>query len=82
MTSFNTPIPPASWCTEGFAGRCAFIHTKDDRAVPYLVQKMLIEGSGTNWITKEINTSHSPQLSQPEKLTSMIVELANQFEAM
>ena len=43
---------------------------------------MMLEGSGTEWITKDIDSSHNPQLSQPEKLASIILELVNTFESM
>ena len=43
---------------------------------------MMLEGSGQLWITKDIETGHSPQLAAPEKLSSIILELATQFETM
>lgn len=43
---------------------------------------MMLDGTGIDWITKDIESGHSPQLSQPEKLTQMVVELAQAFEAL
>ena len=43
---------------------------------------MMLQGTGQEWITKDIETGHSPQFAAPEKLSSIILELAKQFEAM
>ena len=43
---------------------------------------MMIEASGQEWILRDVDSGHSPQLSQPEKLADFIVELAKQFEEM
>jgi hypothetical protein len=43
---------------------------------------MMLYGTGVDWIVKDIDSAHSPQLSQPEELTKMVVELAQAFEAL
>ena len=43
---------------------------------------MMLEGTGQVWITRDIETGHSPQLAAPEQLCRIILELAKQFQAM
>ena len=43
---------------------------------------MLLAGTGQQWITRDIETGHSAQLAAPEKLSSLIIELAKLFEKM
>lgn len=82
LTSFKSPCPAATWDAEAFKGRCAYIRTLNDQAIPYEVQNMMLQGTGQEWITKDIETGHSPQLAAPEQLSSIILELAKQFEAI
>ena len=82
MTSFKSPCPRATWDHEDFKGRCAYIRTVNDQAIPYEVQKMMIDGTGVEWVVKDIESGHSPQLAQPEKLRDMLVGLAKQFETL
>lgn len=82
LTSFKTPCPAASWYTEGYKGRCAYIKTTKDQAVPYEVQNMMLQGTGQEWITREMETGHSPQLAAPEDLARHILELAEMFVCM
>ena len=82
LTSFKSPCPAATWDADAFKGRCAYIRTLNDQAVPFPVQNMMLEGTGQEWITKDVETGHSPQFAAPEKLCNIIVELAKQFETM
>jgi len=82
LASFNSPCPRASWDSEAFKGRIAFIRTANDRAVPYEVQNMLIQGTEQDFIVKDIETGHNAQLVEPEKLSGILVELAKQFEEL
>ncbi len=82
LTAFSSPCPAATWDAEGFRGRCAYIRTVHDRAFPYEVQNKMIQGTGQDWITRDIETGHSPQLAAPEELSRIILELAERFEAM
>jgi len=43
---------------------------------------MMLAGTEQEWIIKDIETGHSPQIVAPEKLCSILIELAKQFEAM
>ncbi|KAJ5777169.1 hypothetical protein N7520_000415 [Penicillium odoratum] len=80
LTSFSSPCPEASWHTEAFSGRIAYIHTVNDHAVPYEAQVAMVQATGAKWITREIASGHSVQLSAPEELTKTILELAKQWE--
>ncbi|PVH96098.1 hypothetical protein DM02DRAFT_688615 [Periconia macrospinosa] len=82
MTSFNSPCPRATWDSEEYEGRVAFVRTLNDAAIPLSVQQMMIDGSGVKWIIKDIESGHSPQLSQPETLTSILVDIAREFESL
>ena len=82
LTSFKSPCPAASWDADAFKGRCAYIRTLNDQAVPFPVQNMMLEGTGQAWIIKDIETGHSPQFAAPERLSNIILELAKHFETM
>jgi hypothetical protein len=82
MTSFTSPCPRATWDSEEYKGRVAFIRTLNDATIPLQVQQMMLDGTGAEWIVKDIESDHSPQLSQPEKLAAMLLELTKAFEAL
>jgi pimeloyl-ACP methyl ester carboxylesterase len=78
----HSPCPRATWDSDEFKSRVAFIRATQDAAIPLEVQQMMLDGTGVEWIVKDIESGHSPQLSQPEKLTAMTVELVKGFEAL
>jgi hypothetical protein len=81
MTSFYSPIPRASWDSEAFKDTVAYIRTVNDTSLPLFMQQMMIDNAeGVNWILKDIESDHSPQLSQPEKFSALLVELARTLE--
>jgi hypothetical protein len=82
MTSFTSPVPRASWDSEEYKGRVAFIRTLQDAAIPLEVQQMMIDGTGVEWMIRDIESGHSAQLAQPEKLAEILVELAGLFEGV
>jgi hypothetical protein len=58
----------------------AYIRTVNDTGLPLFVQQMMIDNaSDADWIVKYIESDHSPQLSKPEKLSEMLVDLARKF---
>ena len=80
LTAFYSPCPRASWDSDAFSNRVAYIKTLNDTALPAFVQQMMIDNAGVaDMIVKELDSDHSPQLSKPEKLTEILVELAEQF---
>ncbi|KAF1963781.1 alpha/beta-hydrolase [Byssothecium circinans] len=81
LTSFYSPMPRASWDSDGFKNRVAYIRTVKDTSVPVFVQQVMIDNAkGAEWVVKDIESDHSPHLSQPEKFCGMLLELARQFE--
>ena len=82
FTPFHSPCPRASWDSDAFKGRIAYIRTVKDQCIPYEVQNMMIQGKGEEWIVKDIDSGHGPQVVAAEKLCNMLLELAKQFEQM
>lgn len=82
LTSFYSPIPKASWNTDEFKNCVAYIRTSNDTAVPAFMQQTMIDNAtGPEWVVRDIESDHSPHLSHPEKLSEMLLELAQKFEA-
>lgn len=82
MTSFTSPCPRATYDSEEYKGRVAFIRTLNDAAIPLPLQQMMLGGTEAEWIIRDIESGHSAQISQPEKLRDLFVELAHSFEAL
>ena len=82
LTAFKSPCPVASWNEQAYRGRCAYIQTLDDQALPYEVQNMIIKGTEQEWLIRDIETGHCPHLAAPDNLSTMIIELAQHFEVM
>ena len=79
--SFSSPSPPPGWADEDYEGRRGYIRTLQDRTIPTIAQKMMVQYSGVDWDIKEIDTSHSPFLVRPQQLADNIVEMATSFQA-
>jgi hypothetical protein len=60
----------------------AFIRTTNDAAIPLAGQQMMLDGTGVQWIVEDIESGHSPQVSQPANLTEILVELAETFQRL
>ncbi|KJZ75454.1 hypothetical protein HIM_05150 [Hirsutella minnesotensis 3608] len=59
---------------------CWFLVTLQDHALPAQVQKMFVEqaqAAGAAVTLREINSSHSPMISQPQETASFILEAAS-----
>lgn len=82
ITCFTSPCPITSWHAEEFRGRCAYVRTLHDQAVPYDIQTMMLKGTEQEWIIRDIATGHSPQLAAPEELTDIILDVAREFGAL
>ena len=81
MTVFHSPSPRSSWDSEYFKDRVAYIKTLNDASVPAFMQQMMIDNAaGPDWKVREIQSDHAPQLSQPETLTKVLLELIKGFE--
>ncbi|KAI0890978.1 hypothetical protein F4806DRAFT_484218 [Annulohypoxylon nitens] len=82
FASFHSPCPKASWSSEHYKGRIAYIRTVKDVGIPLEVQNMMLKGTGVEWIEKDIDTGHSPQIVQPETLLDMFIELTELWEKL
>lgn len=51
---------------------CSYIFCDDDAAIPLFVQEGIAGSMGSDITTFHISSSHSPFLSQPEKLVEGI----------
>jgi len=68
-------MPRASWDSEYFKNRVAYVRTVNDTAVPLFVQQIMIDGAkGPEWVVKDIKSDHSPHLSRPEEFCGLLVE--------
>lgn len=60
----------------------AYIRTGQDRTIPAHVQQMLLVGSGVEWLVMDIDSGHNAQVSRPEELVGILVEVAEVFEGL
>lgn len=54
---------------------CAYIFCDQDKAIPLFMQEQMAAGMGEGVTTVHLDASHSPQLSQPEKLVEAVVHV-------
>ncbi|KAL7915876.1 hypothetical protein GGI35DRAFT_485339 [Trichoderma velutinum] len=62
-----------------YDGRRAYIRCLQDGALPLAAQDGMLAQSGVEWITKSLESSHSPYLSMPDELTRVVVEIIGEF---
>lgn len=55
--AFMSEQPSSAWTESAFDGRCAYIVTGKDKAVPKAAQYQMIAGTGKEWIVKELPSS-------------------------
>jgi hypothetical protein len=82
MTSFASPVPRVSWDSDDYKGRLAFVRTVNDAAGPLIIQQMMIDETGVEWIIRDMGGGHSPQISHPERLASILVDLTKTCESV
>ncbi|MCJ1472549.1 hypothetical protein MMC13_001198 [Lambiella insularis] len=75
-----SPTGPQAWKKKYYKGRRAYIHALQDQAIPPDAQSGMIAGSGVEWNVIPYNTSHSPFLSKPERLSQTFIELAEGWD--
>ena len=81
MTSFQSPIGHAGWSDPAYNGRRAYIHTKQDKALPPEARQAMLSHSGVAWEVMELESSHSPMLSRTDEVVAFLDEKAKQFSA-
>ena len=79
MRAFATGTRRCALGEENFKGKLAFIRCTKDQALPPFLQDMFVEKSGVEWIRRDIESSHSPFLSQTEKLVDLLDEIISLF---
>ncbi|KAJ6788693.1 hypothetical protein PWT90_02415 [Aphanocladium album] len=85
-TAANTGfVPPQMWQddVEHYHKKLGYIKCTDDVVVPVESQKAMIDAAGGDerWITRELQgAGHSPFLSRPAEVASVIHELVQQFD--
>lgn len=60
ILAFKSPSPTPAWTDAvAFQGRLAYIVCTEDRAVPKDGQEAMMQGTGKDWIVKELQGSHN-----------------------
>ncbi|KAM6482564.1 hypothetical protein HDV62DRAFT_390592 [Trichoderma sp. SZMC 28011] len=67
------------WLDNVYDGRRAYIRCLQDGALPLAAQDGLLAQSGVEWIIRSLEASHSPYLSMPDELTSVVAEIITEF---
>ena len=77
--SFNSPAETVHYQDAEYNGRRVYLHTTQDQALPPFAQDLFVNGSGVAWNVVQLDTSHSPFLSIPEKLADIVQEEIQAF---
>jgi hypothetical protein len=77
---FESTSPPPAWAEEDFRGQFAYIRCMNDAVLPLAVQDAMIQGTGVEWIVRDIAFGHSPFLGKPEELTGLLGEFVKEFQ--
>ncbi|KAK5991219.1 Alpha/beta hydrolase nvfD-like protein [Cladobotryum mycophilum] len=78
--SFDTPSPQPAWPDKGFDGRRAYVFCHEDRAIPVEHQKVMVEVSGKEFRTFDLeDADHSPFLSKTEEMLEIVDGLAREW---
>ncbi|EHK22132.1 uncharacterized protein TRIVIDRAFT_29562 [Trichoderma virens Gv29-8] len=77
--SVKTKFDTIGWLDKTYDGRRAYIRCLQDHALPLAIQDGMVAGSGVEWITKSLESSHSPFLSMPDELTRVVAEIVAEF---
>ncbi|KAL7950076.1 hypothetical protein V8C42DRAFT_309416 [Trichoderma barbatum] len=67
------------WLDKIYNGRRAYIRCLQDAALPLAVQDGFLAQSGVEWVTRDIDSSHSPYLSMPDELTRVVADIVDEF---
>lgn len=79
--SLETKATAPCWAEKGYQGRLAYVRTALDRVNPAFAQDLWLESTRVHWDVVSMETSHSPYVSQPERLSEHIVAFAQKFES-
>ncbi|PKK52819.1 hypothetical protein CI102_1816 [Trichoderma harzianum] len=81
QSALSVQSKPAAvgWLDNVYDGRRAYIRCLQDGALPLAAQDGLLAQSGVEWIIRSLEASHSPYLSMPDELTSVVAEIIAEF---
>ncbi|KAL8896117.1 MAG: hypothetical protein Q9207_007871 [Kuettlingeria erythrocarpa] len=79
--SFNSAPGPVYYGIEEYKDRRVYIHTSEDQAIPPFAQDLFVANSGAEWDVRKLDTSHSPFLSEPAQLASLVLGVVRGFMA-
>ena len=80
--SFTSKCGAAGWSDKVYDDRRTYILCNKDNTIEPEAQNLMIEFSAAPWKIREMNTSHSPFISQPKQLAATIVDLAEDYEKL
>ena len=78
--SFTSKCGAAGWADRVYDDRRTYIICNKDNTIEPEAQNLMIEFSAAPWKVREMNTSHSPFISQPKQLAGTIAALATDYE--
>ncbi|KAL8925533.1 MAG: hypothetical protein Q9208_003424 [Pyrenodesmia sp. 3 TL-2023] len=81
IDSFNSASGPVYYGIDEYKDRRVYIHTNDDQALPPFAQDLFVANSGAQWDVRKIDTGHSPFLSDPAQLASLVLGATRGFMA-
>ncbi len=64
-----------------YDGSRAYIRCLQDKVIPLSMQDALISRTGVSWIVKDIDSSHSPFMSMPDELSTLVEGIIAEFYA-
>lgn len=73
---YDAKVPFTAFSREGWRGRCKYIATTQDRAVPFPLQQKMVQRFGLD-IDAQIEAGHSPFLSKPAETADHVVACIN-----
>lgn len=81
LASFNSPSSRPHYGDSVYDNRRVYLHTNLDQALPPFAQDLFVANSGVAWNVQKLDTSHSPFLSEPAKLATIVQTNTQAFMA-
>lgn len=80
LLAFKSPAPVPAWTDPGFEGRLAYLVCTDDLAIPRFGQEAMMQGTGMDWVVREIVGSHNaPFLKKTEEAVGAVDAFVGEF---
>ena len=78
--AFKSPSPAPAWSDAAFHGRLAYLVCTEDQAIPKLGQEAMMQGTGKNWIVRELQGSHNaPFLAKTQEAVEAVEAFVQLF---